>query len=98
MTPETISGLVALGPWGILAWVVIYIARKVEAGRWITIEHHMEVVRYLEQELETSRIREKQLLEEAATAATALAKLTSLLSPERRFDDPRAEHATAEET
>lgn len=87
VTPEMLAGLLALGPWGVLAGVVIYIARKVEAGRWITREHHGEIVQLLQKELDRALEREKELRGQAVTASAAIARLAAVLTPERRHDD-----------
>ena len=86
MTPEMLAGLVALGPWGILAGVIIYIARKVESGHWITQEHHKEIVTLLERDIARTQEREKELRGQAVTASAAIARLAGVLTPERRHD------------
>ena len=90
MTPEMLAGLLALGPWGILAGVIIFIARRVEAGQCITMAHHIEIVTLHQARNDELREQLKEARGLAVISSNAAGQLAALLRPGRRYEDSPA--------
>ena len=95
----------ALGPWGILASSAFALWRMFASGTIILRAQHdaivaaqraqyEAVVALLQREIDKSGDRERELRGQAVISSNAVAKLASVLTPERRHDD-REQNAEA---